>query len=125
MGQVDGDAYATYGDNFGDPNEEDYGEFAGYAWWSCNEGDYTSIPSGTSYVDFAGEVDCCNGSSGSAGPDESGAVTDASSSASAVVYLYADLDEWPHRVVSRDERGMSGAPCSALPASEEMTCPVA
>jgi len=56
---------------------EDYGEYAAQASWNFDIGDYTSIPSGTSYVNYSTGVTCDTYSAVGAGPEESGAVAHA------------------------------------------------
>lgn len=90
-GSIDGNAYTSHGDRRNYDPHFDYGSFWAYAWWVCNAGDSTSIPSGTSSVYFGGIASASGSSDASAGPVQSGAEAGSGSSADADVNLSASL----------------------------------
>jgi hypothetical protein len=75
-----------------DPNPEaGYGWYDVYILWDLDTADDATIPSGTSYVYFAGGANCDNLSAAAAG---GGAEADAKTLAVATVSVWADFD-WP------------------------------
>jgi len=91
VGSANANAGVSWGHYFGVVEDKEEGAFLAYAWWACNAGLSTPIPSGTSSVCFGGSVNCCCNSSANGGPDESGAWADSGSSADADVSLSASF----------------------------------
>ncbi len=88
---LSGDVGVSYGNQTYIGGIEDYGHYNAAVLWQCNTGESTSIPSGTSSVDFGGGASCDSYAGAGAGPLGSGATAGADGSAHADISLSASF----------------------------------